>query len=68
MKALLQTLNKTLICRYGLIIGLVTAVPKKNWSRLVVWDMMCQWGLVHVGFFSKLTIVSIGTLRVKSKN
>ena len=56
MKALLQTLNKLLICTYGLIIGLITAVPKKNWSCLVVWDMMCQRGVcecIYLTFFSQ---------------
>ena len=33
--------------------------------ELLVWDMMCEQGLVDVGFMSRSTIVLIGALRVK---
>ena len=64
MKTLLQTLNETLICGYGFVIGPDTEVLKK--LECDVWNVMCQRGQVHVGFFSRSTIVLISTLRVNN--
>ena len=54
MKALLQTLNKTLIYRYGLIIGLVTAVPKKKLESLGCVGHDVSVGTGACGIFQKI--------------